>query len=79
MISLLMGRTEMPDYLEHSDSGNDLEADQVISYMRENEGDQSVTNLVIQIDNKTHYTNLIMQITLLDFFWGGKVSEILIG
>ena len=79
MISLLMGRTEMPDYLEHSESGNDLEADQVISYMRENEGDQSVTNLVIQIDNKTHYTNLIMQITLLVFFWGGKVSEILIG
>ena len=79
MISLLMGRTEMPDYLEHSESGNDLEADQVISYMRENEGDQSVTNLVIQIDNKTHYTNLIMQITLLDFFGGGKVSEILIG
>jgi len=62
----------MPDYLEHSESGNDLEADQVISYMRENEGDQSVTNLVIQIDNKTHYTNLIMQITLLDFFWGGQ-------
>ena len=79
MISLLMGRTEMPDYLEHSESGNDLEADQVISYMRENEGDQSVTNLVIQIDNKTHYTNLIMPTTRFGFIFWGKVSEILIG
>lgn len=72
MISLLMGRIEMPDYLEHSESENYIEADQVISFMRENQGGQSVINLVIQIDNKTHYTNLIMQITLLDFFWGGQ-------
>lgn len=62
----------MPDYLEHSESENYIEADQVISFMRENQGGQSVINLVIQIDNKTHYTNLIMQITLLDFFWGGQ-------
>lgn len=62
----------MPDYLEHSESENYIEADQVISFMRENQGGQSVINLVIQIDNKTHYTNLIMQITLLDFFWGAK-------
>lgn len=72
MISLLMGRIEMPDYLEHSESENYIEADQVISFMRENQGGQSVINLVIQIDNKTHYTNLIMQITLLDFFGGAK-------
>ena len=64
-----MGSTEMLDFLEHSESGNDLEADQVISYMHENERNQFVTNLIIQFCNKTYNSNLIMPTTLFDFIF----------
>ena len=40
--------------------------------MRENEGDQSVTNLVIQLCNKTYNTNLILPTTLFGFIFLGQ-------
>jgi hypothetical protein len=72
-----MGRTEMPDYLERSDSGNDLEADQVISYVCENEKDQPVTNFVIKFCNKTHNTSLIMPTTFFGFILGKVFGRVI--